>query len=189
MQIFSAAALLAGVSLSVLTNSAAAQSTLPTTTDPQTFYVQAAGAEHNAYAVTAGVTLPWNWSHALGRGALSGHWDIYIGNWSARPEGEGRRNLLAIGAGPSLRWRGDGGRSAWFFEAGTGIVLHSKHYQNAERRFSTRYNFASHIGLGINFGTQRAHELSVRIQHSSNASIKKPNPGEDFLMLRYAHSF
>jgi len=29
----------------------------------------------------------------------------------------------------------------------------------------------------------------LRIQHSSNASLKKPNPGQNFLQLRYARHF
>jgi hypothetical protein len=44
-------------------------------------------------------------------------------------------------------------------------------------------------GAGAQLRPQRAHELSLRIQHSSNAGIKEPNPGENFLLLRYAHVF
>jgi hypothetical protein len=29
----------------------------------------------------------------------------------------------------------------------------------------------------------------LRIQHSSNASLKHPNPGQNFLQLRYARHF
>jgi lipid A 3-O-deacylase len=31
--------------------------------------------------------------------------------------------------------------------------------------------------------------VSVRVQHVSNASIKKPNPGANFVRLRYLYRF
>ena len=29
----------------------------------------------------------------------------------------------------------------------------------------------------------------LRVEHTSNASIKKPNPGENFVQLRYGYTF
>ena len=97
--------------------------------------------------------------------------------------------LAALGAGINLRWRAAQGASPWFVEAGTGLVWHSRHYASDDKYFSTRYNFASHLGVGRNFGPQGRHALAVRLQHISNAGIKKPNPGDNFLQLRYAVAF
>ncbi len=36
---------------------------------------------------------------------------------------------------------------------------------------------------------ERRHALVLRIQHVSNAGIKRPTPGENFLQLRYQASF
>lgn len=158
--------------------------------EPRTFYVQGGWAANQARAAVIGITLPWDsagWQ--LGSGRVSGQWDAYGGAWSSRAEDAARRNTWVVGLGPSLRWRGSEGRSPWFAELGTSLHLSSRHYQSAGDRFSTRYNFASHIGLGRNFGAQRQHELSLRLQHTSNASIKRPNPGENFVLLRYAHAF
>lgn len=158
--------------------------------EARTWYVQGGTGAHSAYAGTLGMTVPWlHWSWGLGSGVVRGQWDFYLSNWSSRPPGEARRNTFLLGAGPSLRWRGDGGRSLWFTEAGTGVSLASRHYRNDGDAFSTRYNFATHIGVGRNFGPRGAHELSLRLQHSSNAGLKEPNPGENFLLLRYAHAF
>ncbi len=95
----------------------------------------------------------------------------------------------ALGIGPSLRWRGRQGTSPWFVEAGTGIMATGKRLYNDGQRMGTRFNFASHVGVGMNFGHQRAHELSLRLQHASNAGIQNPNPGINFVQLRYAHAF
>lgn len=158
--------------------------------EARTLYLQAGGGDNSANAITLGATLPWNnWSWSLCSGMVRGHWDMYVSNWSSRADGEGRRNTAVIGIGPSLRWRGDGGASPWFAEVGTGASLSNRLYRNADNEFSTRFNFASHLGVGRNFGARNEHELSLRLQHSSNAGIKSPNPGENFLLLRYAHAF
>ena len=98
--------------------------------------------------------------------------------------------VLVLGVTPTLRLRPDGGSSAWFWEAGIGATLADQRYHPAgQEEFSTRFNFASHLGIGINFGARRQHELLLRLQHVSNAGIKKPNPGVEFLQLRYAWHF
>lgn len=95
----------------------------------------------------------------------------------------------ALSIGPSLRWRGAQGASPWFLEAGTSLMVTGKQLYNDNQRMGTRFNFASHLGVGMNFGQQHAHELSLRVQHASNAGIKNPNPGLNFWQIRYAHVF
>ena len=154
------------------------------------FYVQAGSGAESAYASTLGITLPWrSWSWEVGGGVVRGQWDVSLSNWSSRPQGQARRNTLWIAAGPALRWRGAAGASPWFVELGTALAYANRHYRNDSDAFSTRYNFASHIGVGRNWGPHRQHELSLRVQHTSNAGIKDPNPGENFVLLRYAHAF
>ena len=31
--------------------------------------------------------------------------------------------------------------------------------------------------------------LALRVQHQSNAGLKKPNPGDNFLLIRYGYHF
>lgn len=152
-------------------------------------YVQGNWAEHSTDAVTIGVTLPWNsWRSELLGGELRGHWDINLSRWSFNGVA-GYSHINVLGVTPTLRLRPDQGRSAWFWEAGVGATLADDRYRTTEKEFSTRFNFASHVGLGVNFGAQRQHELSVRVQHVSNAGIKHPNPGENFVQLRYGMHF
>ncbi|WP_404301048.1 acyloxyacyl hydrolase [Alicycliphilus denitrificans] len=153
-------------------------------------YLQAGRAQHNTDAVTAGITLPWGrWRMPLWGGELSGHWDMYLSRWSFHGAA-GHDSSLVLGVTPTVRLRPDQGRAAWFWEAGIGATLASQRYRPAgEEEFSTRFNFASHLGLGINLGAQRRHELLLRLQHVSNASIKQPNPGAQFVQLRYALHF
>ena len=85
-------------------------------------------------------------------------------------------------------WPGGLG-AAWFVEGGIGAVLANRRYSTPSKTFSTRWNFASHLGVGVRLGAQQQHEWLLRVQHVSNASLKKPNPGENFLQLRYALHF
>lgn len=155
-----------------------------------TWYVQGAVAENNVHAASLGATLPWRqWSYAIGPGQVTGHWDLFASHWASRKADDNRQRFYVFGVLPTLRWRGDQGQSAWFAQVGTGVTLATERYQSHYKRFSTRYNFATHLAIGANFGAQREHELMLRVEHYSNAGIKHPNPGEDFLQLRYAHRF
>lgn len=154
-----------------------------------TWYAQAAITESNGRAASLGLTLPWQqWTYSLGPGQVTGHWDLFASRWSSQQH-LARQQTTVIGVVPSLRWRGDQGRAAWFAQVGSGVVYADKYYGTLHKEFSTRYNFATHLAVGMNFGERRQHEWMLRLEHVSNAAIKKPNPGENFLQLRYAHRF
>jgi len=151
-------------------------------------YVQYGAGQHSVSSWNLGINLPWrNWQYALRGGVVAGHWDVWGGRWHAPLHGS-HRNTWVIGASPVLRWQGSG--SLWFAQAGLGVSWAINQLHTSDRkRFSTRYNFASHIGAGRAFGAQRQHEWLLRLEHHSNANIKRPNPGEDFLQFRYAYRF
>lgn len=151
-------------------------------------YLQGSRAGSATDALTLGATLPWPaWRRPLWGGELRGHWDVYLSRWSFN--GPGYDSLTLAGITPTLRLYPHAGRSAWFWEAGIGATLADRRYRAGTREFSTRFNFASHLGLGIHLGDQGRHELQLRVQHVSNAGIKHPNPGANFVQLRYAAHF
>ena len=88
-----------------------------------------------------------------------------------------------------LRLRPAGGSSPWFIEAGIGITVMDRLYRSQTKKFSTTFNFVDVAGIGRSFGADRRQELSLRLVHISNADIKSPNPGENFVQLRYAWMF
>lgn len=158
------------------------------TTASHRLFAEIGFAEGDTRSATLGVSWPWPQQWLKGHASLSGHWDAYLSHWRARSAsvpGE-HQGLTQVALVPVLRWRFDQGRSPWFVEGGIGVSLMDRRYHTPDKRFSTRFNFADHLALGRQFGTQRQHELAVRLQHVSNADIKKPNPGENFLQLRYS---
>lgn len=168
--------------LVAIAGSAAAQ--LPTQTP--SIYLQRDMATHATDALTLGATLPWgNWQHPLGSGVVSGFWDAYVSRWSYH--GASRDHLWLLGLTPTFRWTPHEGRSPWFFQGGIGITLTDHLYRNDQEAFSTAFNFATHLGVGLRFGQDRQQEVMLRVQHISNASIKHPNPGINYMQLRYGY--
>lgn len=111
--------------------------------------------------------------------------ELSLARWHARGPA-GRDGFMQLALLPLLRWRPNAGRSAWFVEGGVGLSLHDRRYTTRDIAMSTHVNFQETLALGRNFGAHGQQELSLRLSHMSNASVRKPNPGEEQLLLRYA---
>ncbi|HEX9718849.1 MAG TPA: acyloxyacyl hydrolase [Ramlibacter sp.] len=155
---------------------------------PAGAFVQGGLADHRTYSVTAGLVWPWSWRRDFGTAQVSGITEAYVSHWSGRGATE-RQSFTQLGLVPLLRLRMDGGRSPWFLEGGIGISVMDRKFRTQDKEFSTAFNFVDVIGVGRSIGADRRQELSLRISHISNAGITKPNPGEEFLQLRYAMMF
>lgn len=156
---------------------------------PSSMFLQAGRAQDTD---TLGAGLAWDWDERwmLGPGLLTAYLEVWIANWRYDPAGgDSRRSLTQAGLTPALRWRLDSGTSPWFLDAGVGLSFSSVLYQTEGKSFSSRFNFGTHLGVGRNFGPRREHELTLRVEHFSNAGIKEPNPGANFVQLRYAYRF
>ena len=143
---------------------------------------------HGTSIVSAGVAWPLAWRYSMGGLALSSQVEALASVWHAPQTGGGYKNFVQVAAVPILRLR-PGENSPFFAEAGIGVSFTDDVYVSRRKTFSTRFNFYDTVGLGMNLGARREHEVGLRYTHISNAGIKHPNPGENFLQLRYAHSF
>jgi lipid A 3-O-deacylase len=155
---------------------------------PAGAFVQGGVAAHGAYSATAGVFWPWAWRRETSRGEWTGITEAYVSHWNARGVSE-RQSFTQLGVVPLVRYHFGQARSGWFLEGGIGISAMDSVYQTADKQFSTRLNFVDVLGVGHSLGSQGKRELGLRISHISNAGIKEPNPGENFVQLRYAVTF
>lgn len=155
---------------------------------PSGYLVQAAAGDAGTWSATAGVYWAWDWRRRLGSFEVSGLTEAFVSRWDARGH-DGRRGFTQIGVLPVLRLRPDAGRSPWFAEAGVGLSTIHPIFETDRKRFSTAFNFVDVVGVGRSFGAARQHELGLRLQHVSNGSSRSPNPGQNFVQLRYAVSF
>lgn len=154
---------------------------------PAGAFVQGGAATQGTYSASAGVFWPWSWRRETARGEWTGITELFVSHWSA-DTGSGREGLTQVGLLPLLRYhfaRGPG----WFAEGGIGVSTMDQTYRTEEKQFSSRFNFIDVLGVGRSFGAQGRSELGLRLSHVSNAGIKKPNPGENFVQLRYAVRF
>jgi hypothetical protein len=155
---------------------------------PGGMFLEAGGADHSTYAATFGLVWPWAWKSVRLGGELTASTEVFASHWSARAA-SGRQSFAQVGIVPLLRYRFAGGSSPWFVEGGIGISLLSEVYRTPHKQFGSSGNFYDVLAVGRSLGDARAQELSLRLTHISNADIKRPNPGENFLQLRYGMKF
>jgi len=100
---------------------------------------------------------------------------------------EGRKqNLVDFGFTPVLRWHGFDNHGL-FGEIGIGVNYFTENYDNNGRRFGGDFQFGDHVGVGCLFSKQL--EVTLKLQHFSNADIKQPNPGFNAGMIKLAWMF
>lgn len=153
---------------------------------PTGAFVSLGTGENRLKSATAGAV----WACSCWQGMLGGRVDAYLeaslGLWSVRGP-NGRTAYGSLGVVPMFRYRLDQGRSPWFVEAGIGAVATNRQYETKNKAFGSRLNFSDQLGLGYRLNPKQ--ELSLRLQHVSNAGLKEPNPGENLLQVRYAFNY
>ena len=142
------------------------------------------GAEKGGYnnATLAVQTGPL-WTHELAHSTLDVVLEASVGQVTG-PSGSAHRSLTHVGLTPFARW--------WFapytaMEFGIGANVFSGTYLGG-KRISTAYQFGDSIGLLHRFAAT-PWTLGARFTHYSNADIKRPNPGQDYLQVRLGYSF
>ncbi len=138
-----------------------------------------------------GVQSDWEgrrWFEGNGR-HVSGYWDLSLARWrgTAYNDFPGAHQFITdIGLTPVLRYAADD-RLGWYAEGGIGAHLFSHVYNNDGKRLSTAFQFGDHLGTGYVFAN--GWDLGVKFQHFSNAGIKEPNNGVNYVMLKLARPF
>lgn len=171
-------AIVAGV-LSV--SSAQAEATMP-----GQVFVEAGPSHRGSEVVGLGLKWPFDWQAVRWGGRFSASAEVSVSRW-ASDSVSGRQVQAQVALVPLLRYTPSEGKSPWFVEAGIGLSLHRRAYEAEAIRMSTRWNFYDVLALGRRFGED--DELSLRAVHVSNAGLRKPNPGEELILLRWAHRF
>ena len=130
------------------------------------------------------VSTQWNWrkQHALDeRWRLHGYWEASAGAWESDDDSSADFALT-----PVFRFERHGRQRVPYFEAAIGFHILSRHISR-ERQFSTNFQFGDHIAAGLRFGPRARYDVGVRLQHLSNGGIRHPNPGINFVLLRFQY--
>ncbi len=150
-----------------------------------------AGAGGNGTSM-AGVGIVWDWDFQRMRrkAELTAHTELILNHWRGDAAvGGGKDGITQVVLLPSLRMRLARGASPWFIDLGIGVSWMDQPFHTPRKEFGSRWNFYDMMGVGYSFGEEHEHELGLRWVHVSNAGLKKPNPGQDFVQLRYVHRF
>ena len=156
---------------------------------PDGIALQGSLGTHDTRMAGAAVAWDWEWEYLRRKAKISGQTEVFVNHWRADAVSGGRDGYTQLGILPTLRMHLGRGLAPWYLEVGIGVSWLDQRFQTAERRFSTRFNFYDVLGGGYVLGHRRQHELGLRLVHVSNAGIKQPNPGQDFLQLRYLARF
>lgn len=133
--------------------------------------------------------VQWKWNSKWLQSAdwhMGGYWDLQAGQWS----GPGKNTITDVGLTPVFRYQQTvpSGISP-YVEGAIGFHLIQPVRLEADRGFSTAFQFGDHVGVGARFGEHARYDLGLRFQHVSNAGIKKPNNGINFTQLRFQYHF
>jgi lipid A 3-O-deacylase len=104
--------------------------------------------------------------------------DLAVGGWNGE-----HGTVYDLGVTPVFRFE-RASRSP-YIEAAVGFHVISERNFKGDVETGTRFQFGDHIGIGIVRGR---YDIGLRLQHLSNAGIRNPNPGINFLQLRLQYS-
>ena len=108
---------------------------------------------------------------------LVGYWEFSAGIWDNHDE-----STADVSATPVFRLA----RAAAYVEGAIGVHLVTSHI-SAQRTFSSAFQFGTHVGAGYRFGPAQRYDLGLRVQHLSNGGLREPNPGINFLLVRFQY--
>jgi hypothetical protein len=151
---------------------------------PRSLFLQAGAADHvDTFSLGAIWKLPWEGDATFGRFATG--IEASLGEWQTHGQRHHSYPFTQLGFTPSLRFYPDAWHGPWFVEAGIGANVIAPAYHTDGKRFSTAFNFGDHLAIGREFGAAHRQEIALRVEHFSNAGIDHPNPGENFIQLRW----
>jgi lipid A 3-O-deacylase len=178
---------LPGLLAAAITIASSSVHAAPNALCPDAVFLQLGDGNHTRTA-TVGVMwfVPWHADWA--GGTLSSYVETSWGRWWIDEHGMSRSPWVSqLGVTPVLRWDLSQGTTPWFAEFGIGANVLLPAFHDNDRHFGTAFNFGDHVALGRVLGDR--DELGLRVQHYSNGGIKQPNPGINFVQLRWVHRF
>lgn len=138
---------------------------------------------------TATLGAQWNWNKRWwdsNASHIGGYWNLNIAYWHGdrfQDTPNRSQNIGGVGLTPVFRFQNNTLKGP-YVEVGIGVHILSDHYDNNGRQLSTKFQFGDHLGIGYVF--ENKWELGVKLQHFSNASIKQPNDGVNFAIIKLA---
>ncbi|MGM7447249.1 acyloxyacyl hydrolase [Idiomarina sp. ST20R2A10] len=97
-------------------------------------------------------------------------------------------NITAFTISPILSWHVAGAERPLYIEAGIGGSYFDK-TRIGNRRLSTQFQFEDRVSLSWQYSQSSDARIALGYTHYSNADIKRPNDGLDFLWMSWVLPF
>ena len=151
--------------------------------------------EGNADTRYAGISWQWDMSQRWftdGNWEVAGYWEVNLSHWKRDNDNTTQNHSLTeAGITPVFRLQSKSPVMAGlspYVELGIGVHMLSETEIDG-RNLSSSFQFGEHLGLGFTFGKQNEFDLGYRLQHLSNAGLKKPNDGITFHEVRFGYLY
>lgn len=122
------------------------------------------------------------------RGSLVFYSEAQLQRWQARVAGGERAHAWVAGIMGFARYAPEF-CSRCFVDAGIGAFGIDDRAALSSRPTGSNFTFAEQIGAGIYLDRQQRSELRIGWAHFSNAGVRRPNPGYDFIQVHARLSF
>lgn len=138
------------------------------------------------------VGAQWDWADKWFQSNgthVGGYWDLTGAQWRENRYQnipDNKHDFYDIGITPVFRFQNDS-KLGFYAEGAIGAHYLSDLYDNNGRRFSTKFEFGDHLGIGYVFANK--WEVALKVQHFSNGGIKHPNSGANFAVAKAAYHF
>ncbi len=111
--------------------------------------------------------------------------EVHLAQWRVLHH----KNVTELGITPVFLYSQNAGSIRPYIEAGIGVRLLSRAGMADNYTLSSGFQFADMIGAGATFGPSMRYKVGLRLQHISNAGIKRPNPGINFAQAFFQYHF
>ena len=138
------------------------------------FFGEFGPGDRDASIIRAGVL--WNHEPRWLPRRVQLYWELAVAQWDTQPGSVNEISLTPV-------FRYSRARRGPYVEAAIGAHILSTTSVHRDSPFSTHFQFGDHLGVGYRFAE---YDLGMRIQHLSNAGLRNPNPGINFLLIRIA---
>ena len=114
--------------------------------------------------------------------------NVRLSRWLSHREQRRAFALWEVGAWNTLRFLAPRPDYTPFAEAGLAMHLLT-HTRIGDRALGTAFQFGQHVALGVRFGPGQAYTIAARMEHVSNADIKKPNDGVSMAGFEFRYAW
>jgi lipid A 3-O-deacylase len=148
--------------------------------------IAAGGGEYSSEVYK--ISLLENFDKTWFSGRVKGHWELGFSHWDSDSDRGTVHDVQAIGFAPVFIYDfgSVGATGQPYLEYSVGL-LYMNEESIGDNEMGQRWQFDNRVGVGVRFGPNQRHDLSISIRHVSNASTDEENDGFNSGQIAYTY--